>query len=157
MSGPLPYRTALKAARGYPSHHKKNPAEPTAARLTDLTPPPYLPPVAVVIWQELAPIADQVGVLDQLGARAFATACRLQALGEAHLSVAEAQFKPGSRPGPSLWAGVKCLEKAATIWSRFGLDPASRTRLRVGGTEGESDELASFRRAYPRRQRQQAE
>jgi hypothetical protein len=47
------------------------------------------------------------------------------------------------------------LDKAANFWSRFGLDPASRTRLRVGGTEAETDELAAFRSAHPRRQRQQ--
>ena len=154
MPGPRPYPTALKAARGYPDHQKKNPAEPTAERLTDLTPPSYLPPAAAVIWQELAPIADHVGVLDQLGARLFATACRLQALGEAQLALAERKPEAsgrGRRSGP----GVKCLDKAAGFWARFGLDPASRTRLRVGGTEGESDELAAFRHAHPRRQRQQ--
>ena len=154
MPGPLPYPTALNAARGFPGHRRRNPAEPTAARLTDLAPPPYLHPAAAAIWQALAPIADHVGVLDQLGARTFATACRLQALGEAHLAVAEAQ-KPSARPGPSLWAGVKCLDKAAAYWARFGLDPANRTRLRVGGAEGDGDDLAAFRAAHPRRSRQQ--
>jgi hypothetical protein len=68
--------------------------------------------------------------------------------------VAEAQ-KPSARPGPSLWAGVKCLDKAAGFWARFGLDPASRTRLRVGGAEGDGDDLAAFRATHPRRSRQQ--
>jgi phage terminase small subunit len=156
MSVPLPYPSALKAARGYPSHHKKNPAEPTAERLTDLTPPSYLHPAAAAIWQELVPIADRVGVLDQLGARLFATACRHQAMGEAQLALAERKSR-SERPGPSLWAGVKCLDKAAGFWARFGLDPASRTRLHVGGAEGDGDDLAAFRSAHPRRSRQQAE
>ena len=150
MPGPHPLPTALHAARGYPRHRKKNHAEPIAPRLTPSTPPPYLTPAAALIWQELAPVADRVGVLDQLGARIFATACRLQALGEAHLA-ARGAGKPKSGPEPSLWAGVKCLDKAAGFWARFGLDPASRTRLHVGGTEGETDELAAFRPAHPRR------
>jgi hypothetical protein len=154
MRGRLPVPTAVNAARGFPGHRKKNPAEPTAARLTSLEPPAYLISAAAVIWQELAPIADHVGVLDQLGARLFATACRLQAMGEAQLALAERKSRSG-RPGPSLWAGVKCLDKAAGFWARFGLDPASRTRLHVGGAEAEGDELAAFRSAHPRRQRQQ--
>jgi phage terminase small subunit len=154
MSGPPPYPTALDAARGYPRHRKKNPAEPQAARLASLDPPAGLPPAAAAIWRELAPIADHVGVLDQLGARLFASACRLQALGEAYLTVAES--KPiTARPGQDLWAAVKCLDKAAGCWARFGLDPASRTRLRVGGAEAEVDELQAFRTAHPRRARQQ--
>jgi phage terminase small subunit len=145
----------LKEARGYPDHRRRNRAEPLAAPLASLEPPANLPPAAADIWRELAPIAAQVGVLDQMGARLFGGACRLQALAESHLAVAEAQ-KPGAKPGPSLWAGVKCLDKAAGFWSRFGMDPASRTRVRVGGTEDQGDELEAFRRAHPRRARQQA-
>jgi phage terminase small subunit len=145
----------LHAARGFPTHKRKNHEEPQAARLTSLDPPVDLPPAAAAIWQELAPIADHVGVLDQLGGRLFATACRLQALGEGYLSVAEAT-KFGGRPSHSLWAGLKCVDKAAGLWARFGLDPASRTRLRVGGAEAEVDELQAFRHAHPRRARQQA-
>jgi hypothetical protein len=154
MSGPPPLPTALNAARGFPGHRRRNTAEPEAARLTSLEPPVDLPPAAAAIWRELAPMADHVGVLDQLGARLFATACRLQALGEAFLAVAERK-RPEARPGPDLWAGVKCLDRAAGCWARFGLDPASRTRLRVGGAEAEVDELQAFRRAHPRRARQQ--
>jgi phage terminase small subunit len=154
MSGPPPLPTALDAARGYPRHKRKNPEEPQAARLASLEPPPELPPAAAAIWRELGPIADHVGVLDQLGGRLFATACRLQALGEAYLTVAERK-RPDARPGPELWAGLKALDKAAGLWARFGLDPASRTRLRVGGAEAEVDELQAFRTAHPRRARQQ--
>lgn len=149
MPGPLPIPTAMNAARGFPGHRPKNPDEPASLKLASLDPPAYLPLPARLIWEELAPEADRAGTLDRLGVRLFATACRLQALGEAQLDKAER--RPRAKPGPSWWAAIKLLDKAAGFWARFGLDPASRTRLRVEPPDDRGDELAAFRKAHPPR------
>jgi hypothetical protein len=107
-----------------------------------------LPLPARDIWDEIAPEAQKAGTLDVLGIRLFATACRLQALGEAQITLAER--RPSAKPGPSWWAAIKCLDKAAGFWARVGIDPASRTRLHVSAPD-DRDELAAFRKAHPRR------
>jgi hypothetical protein len=79
----------------------------------------------------------------------FATACRLQALGEAQIQMAEE--RPQAKPGPLWWAGIKLLEKASGFWARFGMGPSSRTRLHAGPVDDGQDELTAFRQAHPRK------
>lgn len=148
MSGPPPTPTALKILRGNPGHRKLNRTEPQPGPLLSLDPPPELPAPAAAIWRAIAPEAARLTLLDTLSVRVFATACRLQAVGEAQL--ARVERKPGAKPTTALWAAAKCLEKAATLWARFGLDPASRSRLHTLGPDDHRDELTTFRQAHPR-------
>jgi P27 family predicted phage terminase small subunit len=138
-SGPPPQPTALKILRGNPGKRRlpreePKPAPAGAAAPSDLSTP------ARALWDEHAPELARLHLLTILDRRALATACRLQAVGEAFLQDAERSLEVASRrkktagararrPSPALWAALKCLEKAHALWYRFGITPSERTRL----------------------------
>lgn len=139
--GPPPQPTALKILRGVPGKRPLPKHEPKPAP-TGAEAPAGLPVAARALWDEHAPELVRIHLLTILDRRALATACRLQAVGEAFLADAERGLeaaprrrrtpaaRPRSRrPSPALWAAVKCLEKAQQLWYRFGITPSERTRL----------------------------
>jgi hypothetical protein len=93
--------------------------------------------------------------LGDVDRRALATACRLQALGDHYGGVAEAALtvkRPAKRPSPALWAAVKCWEKALMIFARFGITPAERSRIALGGAG--PDKTDPIERLLEKRRRQ---
>jgi hypothetical protein len=121
-SGPRPRATALQLLRGVTRKDRLNLAEPQP------------PPGAVVkpaeltrdggrIWDELAPVCVGMGTLTPADGRTFATLCELQAV----LSRA-ASWK--SVKGVGLQLRVASVMRP--YYAMFGLDPVSRTRIRVG-------------------------
>lgn len=128
--GQRPVPTVLKILRGNPGK-KRLPREPKPER-TDATPPPDLAPGALAIWQDHAPELARLGLLTVIDRRRLATACRLQALGDAYGATAEEQVAVKGRlvrPSPALWAAVKCWVTAGAIWGDFGVTPIMRARL----------------------------
>jgi P27 family predicted phage terminase small subunit len=134
MPGPPPQPTSLKILRGNPGKRRLNLSEPKP-NLANGDVPAFLPAQARPIWERIAPelaATDRLAVEDQdlLGA-----ACWLIAKGWQYAAKEDAgrTMEAGGKgpPSTSLWAAMKCLDKAANILGRFGLTPAERARLHV--------------------------
>jgi|FLYL01.1.fsa_nt_gi P27 family predicted phage terminase small subunit len=134
--GPAPTPTGLKLLRGNPGKRPLNTREPAVAP-GSVEPPAELQGRARELWAELAPALRAAGCLAVIDRHALATACRLQALGDHYAAVAEAQARGRARrPGPALWAAVKCWQQALAIWARFGVTPSERSRVQVQEAAG---------------------
>jgi len=65
------------------------------------------------IWDEYAPMVVQMGLLTPVDVPAFAMLCAL---------IAESRSRPRSMPASR-------IARMESLFSRFGMDPASRARL----------------------------
>jgi phage terminase small subunit len=90
--------------------------------------PAYLKDRAAELWDEVAPALIACKVLTQVDAYTFAAWCALQAEFEADPAGMQA-----SR-----------IAQMRALASSCGLDPSSRTRLNIGGNEGEEDPTAGY-------------
>ena len=136
MPGPPPTPSALNALRGWPGKRGKKPAEPKPAAAT-LEPPVELTAPARAIWDRHVPELLRLHLLTLLDTTTFATACRLQALGDLYAGDAErVTTRPiprrgGRRVPHATSTAIKCWEKAAAIFARFGMTPSDRTRVQA--------------------------
>jgi phage terminase small subunit len=122
--GPQPQPTALKVLRGNPGRRRLNPDEPKPEPLESLKPPAWLTPEAAAIWREDAPHVHQLGLLTRLDRRQFGVYCTHQARWQA-LSA------NGADDHTSIGLLRREAEVVQRLAARFGLDPASRTALKV--------------------------
>jgi P27 family predicted phage terminase small subunit len=110
-------------------------------------PPLGMPDEAMKIWNRLAPDLIAKKVLTSWDVDEFANGCRIQALLNDALDVAEDSplVSPGSNNNlvlnPAIRA-VSTLEASLrSIWSRFGLTPGDRAQLKVDdGGQSSGDE-----------------
>lgn len=145
--------TALAALRGFPGHRPQNRQEPQPAPAA-LAPPVALDPPAQRIWDRHAGELVRLGVLTQADTTIFASACRLQAMGDQYATDVEGVLAaPPKTKGarrhrvpPSLWVAIKCWDKAAALFGRFGMTPADRAKLHVTESDAD-DELTAYRQA----------
>lgn len=73
--GPKPLPTALRLAKGTPSHHRQNDAEPELPPPNDRTPPPTLAGLGLVEWHLNIDALIDKGVLTQADMIAFRQYC----------------------------------------------------------------------------------
>jgi P27 family predicted phage terminase small subunit len=121
-------------------------------------PPDHLPPGARAAWDELAPELAEAGVLRTVDAPAFEALClHLSVLRAAEVEWVEGGCEltvPGTKnatvPNPLL-AVMRQESVEVRQWAeRFGLDPASRTRLGLAAVKGRTLEQELARRRPPR-------
>jgi phage terminase small subunit len=103
-----------------------------------------LDPLATEIWRELAPKAHSLGVLTEFDFTRFAMLC-------AHLARWQRHYSADPDGADMVRTGL--LRREAEIVARlaacFGLDPSSRTALKVTTPEAD-DPLTAFLRRRPK-------
>lgn len=144
LRGPQPKPTALKEAQGNPGRRRLNDGEPVPPA-GPVTPPRFLRGIALEIWTDLAPLCVQMRTLTSVDRYAFARYCSAYAR---YLELREfcwdkgpmgtlypLKDKKGKTRNAGEWPQAAELrrlhELLIRLEDRFGLTPASRTRLRV--------------------------
>lgn len=120
MPGPPPKPTALKLLAGNPGHRKLNDKEPKPA--IGAPPPAWIKaePALLAEWNRHAGRLTRLGLLTEVDDDALATLCVLS-LKFRELVADEAGPTPLSFLSKELRA----------LWSRFGMTPADRARVKV--------------------------
>lgn len=141
-SGRRPKPTALKVLQGNPGKRHLNALEPKPPA-GPVRRPARLSGLAIVVWGELAPIAEAMGTLTTADVKAFATLCELQATLDLASSQKDAEgFAPftvsedfNGAPKIGVHAALKLeRETAAALrpyYEKFGLEPVGRARIAV--------------------------
>lgn len=141
--GPAPQPTALKKLRGNPGRRPLNPSEPA---MTDQKPncPVWLSDYAKTVWRRLSPSLFELGVLKYEDVFAFAAFCEsvavwkraVEELQSVHLLTQEAE-SGWSGQRPEMFNYSAALNNMLSTGARFGLDPSSRSKLRIENVEKE--------------------
>jgi P27 family predicted phage terminase small subunit len=136
--GPRPQPTALRVLRGNPGKRPMNSDEPKPAPIDSLAPPVWLDPTATEAWRELAPKLVKLGLLTELDQQRFSMLCT-------HWSRWRRLCEADPMGTDHTKAGLlrREAEIVARLSAAFGLDPASRTALKVGPAPP-ADELDAF-------------
>jgi phage terminase small subunit len=119
MPGPPPKPTALRILQGNPGKRRLNHDEPKP--VAKCVPPAWLPALVLVEWKRQAPALEKLGLLTELDGEAFATLCTL--------SVA-LQLEANDEQ-PSVSKLLYLSKELRGLWSRFGMTPADRSRVKV--------------------------
>jgi phage terminase small subunit len=134
--GPQPRPTALKVLRGNPGRRPLNPTEPKPQPLESIEPPAWRTAEAAAIWREDAPHVHQLGLLTRLDRRQFGVY-------RTHQARWQALCAKGADDHTTIGLLRREAEVVQRLAARFGLDPASRTALKVE-TPKAADPLLSF-------------
>lgn len=138
--GPAPRSTHLRALEGV-RESRLNHDEPLPGEGM-IIPPTDLPGDAMAIWNRLAPDLIAKKVLTCWDADEFANGCRIQALLNEALTLAEKSpiVSTGSNDNlvmnPAIRAVTSLEASLRSIWSRFGLTPGDRAQLKVSDDNG---------------------
>lgn len=138
--GPAPRPTHLRALEGV-EEGRLNRDEPIPGGGV-VVPPADLPHSAQAIWDRLAPDLIAKRVLTSWDVDEFANGCRIQALLNDALDVAEASpmVSKGSNNNmvlnPAIRAVTTLEASLRSAWSRFGLTPGDRAQLKVDHSGG---------------------
>lgn len=130
--------TSLKVLHG-DREDRINRDEPTPGG--DAAMPEWLDGVGAEVWEQLAPDLIRQGVLTAWDAEAFAMACdQVRIYREARAQVElEGMTAEGAKGGqvkhPLLQVQRDALASFATLAGRFGLTPADRSKLSIGGDD----------------------
>jgi P27 family predicted phage terminase small subunit len=144
-SGRRPKPTALKVLQGNPGKRPLNGLEPKPP--AGLVVKPKLSPMAAVVWDELAPLAQAMGTLTTADIRSFGTLCELQATftlatqekyreaftpfmvttavdsaGTEHMNVKE---------HPAIKLERDTAAALRPYYEKFGLEPVGRARIQI--------------------------
>jgi P27 family predicted phage terminase small subunit len=138
--GPAPKPTALKRNAGNPGKRALNDAEPEYTHGCDM--PEWLPVGAQVEWQRVAPMLEDLGLLQAVDMAAFAGYC--MAVDQLERSTdalrptkdnprPEIQYAPSGYEVPS---GAELMRRQAmkdirAFAAEFGFTPAQRSRIKV--------------------------
>lgn len=142
-TGPAPQPTALKRLRGNPGRRPLNDAEPA---MTNQKPncPVWLSDYARTVWRRLSPSLFDLGVLKYEDVFSFAAFCESVAVFKRALE--ELQAAPEmTQEAESGWRGQHpavfnysaAMNNMLNAGARFGLDPSSRSKLRIEAAEKE--------------------
>lgn len=132
--------TRLKVLEG-DRKDRINTAEPVPGQ-GDIVLPDWLDDAAIEVWERLAPDLTAKGVLTPWDVDAFAMACdsvstyRAAAAQVAAEGMVVAGAKGGLVKHPMLQVIRDSAATFATLAGRFGLTPADRARLSLGGEDG---------------------
>lgn len=145
--------TALKLVEGNRGKRALNKQEPDPTYLQDLTPPAWLAPDAVQVWNEMAPMASNAKLLTVVDVPAFAMGCvaiaqyrlatrrtgddavkRKLAVDDKGRALSDEEGQPiyaGEHLNP--WAMVQSMtfKQAMFVFDKFGMTPQARTRIAV--------------------------
>lgn len=162
MRGRKPVPTAVKKLRGNPGHRALNKQEPKPPEGRPQR-PSFLTKDAKKAWKTLVPILEEMGVLSTADGNALAGMCQCysrwkQAEAEIDLRGITVQEPITGRDdsGDTIILGYKIKKNPACNISKemlqqfrsfatlFGLDPSSRSRLRVGDKKDEVDPIQAL-------------
>ena len=132
MPGPPPKPTALKVLEGNRGRRPLNIDEPKPA--VGAAMPAYFreSPELVAEWQKHAPRLQRLGLLTEIDDGALAAIC-----------VLEVQFRELVLMGASALALSAVSRELRALWSRFGMTPADRARVKSEKPKPES-KLSKF-------------
>ena len=159
MPGPPRTPTALALLQGDPGHRAKTRAarEPKPPVSTTI-PPDWIrqDPLARGIWRTEAPRQIALTVLTTSDRLLFAALCERAAT---YRQAAEAIRRQGLThltaqgeiPRPEVAIARAALRDLVLLARDFGMTPAARSRLSIEAPHDDGDELATFRKAHPRR------
>lgn len=129
--------TALALLHGddkvHPERFNRREPRPTGEAI----PPPWLTAAARELWDQLAPWMTKVGTLTAIDGPLFAEFCEVMVLarfarGRAALEIAgRLPIVAGGSSASASWA--RAIHIAASLGGRFGMTPADRARISVGG------------------------
>lgn len=150
--GPLPKPTAIKIAEGNPGH-KKLPKEPKAPAAKSLEAPEFLSPEAKILWDKLAPVYQDAGLLAEFDLfrfghylSAIAHSNRLMKEIDEHGATVQVINKKGhasDQHHPRHNQYLDMIRLADKLGAHFGDSPAARARLgRL--MDNDEDELTSL-------------
>lgn len=137
MPGPPPKPTALKILHGNPGCRPLNDQEPKPA--LGATPPDYVmaEPAVLVEWNRHAPRLLKLGLLTEIDDSALGMLCVLEVRLRALLKLEGMEAVPAAR------AILDVSKELRALWSRFGMTPADRARVKVDKPAPET-KLARF-------------
>lgn len=133
MPGPPPKPTALKVLAGNPGKRALNDQEPKP--VAKCSPPAWLPPDVLEEWRRQAPALERLGLLTEIDGEAFATLCTLSV----------AMQNEANSEEPSVSKLLFLSKELRGLWSRFGMTPADRARVKVEKPKPET-KLSRFNR-----------
>lgn len=135
MSRP-PKPTALKLVAGTDRADRRNGNEPEPDLLQDLTPPAHLSEKSAAVWREVAPTLRKTGVLTVADKIALEMLC--DSVADYRLArerrgdkLVTYSHKGSQMLDQLLVAQQACGKRAETLMAKFGMDPASRSRVMV--------------------------
>lgn len=149
LRGPAPQPTKLKMIRGNPGRRPLNDQEPQP----DPTPPTcpnWIDDIAKAKWAELSPELTRLGLLTSIDGDALAAYC--QAFAEFQLATetlqTESRFfstdKGYLAPHPAVSQQRSAWETMKSFAAMFGLNPSSRSRLKVMPRKNDKDPFDGF-------------
>lgn len=120
MAGRPPKPTALKLLQGNPGRRKLNDQEPKPPLGAE--PPAWIKndPELLVEWKRQSPRLEKLGLLTEIDGDALATLCAL-----------EVRFRLMVREGAGASSLATVAKEKRALWSRFGMTPADRVRVKV--------------------------
>ena len=134
--GRKPKPTALKILEGNPGCRKLNENEPKPLPIIPDC-PEWLSGKAKKIWEKLAPMLENMGVLTEADEIALAAICSLYARYKDLEKVidkkgyTEKNSRSGVKPVPEFAMSRDCLKLLKSFLSEFGLTPSSRSRINL--------------------------
>lgn len=145
MAGRPRKPTALKVVGGTDRADRRNGGEPEPMLLNDLAPPAHLAERSAVVWREVAPMLRRLQVLTEADVIALEMLC--DAVADYRLARATLgdDFVTQSAKGSEMisqWLVAKQMssKRAEAFMGKFGMDPASRSRVMVNPQPGLFDQ-----------------
>lgn len=129
--------TNLKVIAGTDTKHPQNGHEPEPDLLEELEPPEHLPAKSAAVWRELAPVLRRIKVLTVADVVAFELLCDAiadyrRARGLRGDNFVTTSPKTGAEMLDQMLVAQQMVGKRAeAMMAKFGMDPASRTRIMI--------------------------
>jgi P27 family predicted phage terminase small subunit len=128
--------SALKLVQGTARADRTNGAEPEPMLLTDLTPPAHLGERSAAVWNQVAPMLRRIQLLTEADVLALELLCDAVADYRYAREQRGDEFVAISHKGSEMlsqWlvAQMASSKRAEALMSRFGMDPASRSRVMI--------------------------
>lgn len=149
MRGRKPTPTKLKILRGNPGERPLNDKEPQPAAGTPDR-PTWLKGAARKIWDALLPGLVELGVVTQIDGHTFAAFCQACAELDYATAILEKEGRiitskrGGKRSHPAVEQQRSAMKAVKDFSALFGIDPSSRTRIKLPGSGNTVDPFEAF-------------
>lgn len=144
MASPRPKPTVLKMIAGNPGRRRLNEHEPLPAAVESIACPEHVTGSARVMWDRLAPILDDMGVLtvaDLIGLERICACHAEMMVAQESIDRDGMTYSSGERIYPN--PAVAQLRTAEAMFHRylleFGLTPAARSKVKANAKRQEKD------------------